>query len=119
MAGAAEYKKPAGPLWRQGYDAIERALEPQLNAVLGHDRFGQAVGVGVHVHQSARDLASSSTRRLLHALNLPAGTDVTRILNEIGSLKRQLYELSTQLEREDLRRSPALLESGAVDDARA
>jgi hypothetical protein len=119
MAGAVENKKPAGPRWRQGYDAIERALEPQISAVLGHDRFGQAVGVGVHVHQSARHLAASSTRRLLHAFNLPAGTDVTRILNEIGSLKRQLYELGAQLERVDARPSPALVESGGGDDARA
>jgi hypothetical protein len=119
MARAVESKKPAGPRWRQGYDAIERALEPQISAVFGHDRFGQAVGVGVHVHQSARALASSSTRRLLHAFNLPAGTDVTRILNEIGSLKRQVYELGAQLERENVRRSPALVESGGGDDARA
>jgi hypothetical protein len=119
MAGRVESKQPAGPRWRQGYDAIERALEPQISAVLGHDRFGQALGVGVHVRQSARDLASSSTRRLLHALNLPAGTDVTRILNEIGSLKRQVYELGAQLEREDVRPAPALVEPGAVGDARA
>jgi hypothetical protein len=119
MAGAVENKKPAGPRWRQGYDAIERAVEPQISAVFGHDRFGQAVGVGVHVHQRARALASSSTRRLLHAFNLPAGTDVTRILNEIGSLKRQLYELGAQLEHENGRPSPTLVESGAVDDARA
>ena len=35
---------------------------------------------------------------MLHALNLPAGTDVTRILNELGQLKRQVRELSTQLD---------------------
>ena len=39
-----------------------------------------------------------STRRALHALNLPAGTDVTRILNELGQLKRQVRELSSQLD---------------------
>ena len=38
------------------------------------------------------------TRRVLHRLNLPAGTDVTRILNEIGQLRRQVHELTVELD---------------------
>jgi hypothetical protein len=34
---------------------------------------------------------------VLHRLNLPAATDVTRLLNEIGELKRQVRKLSEQL----------------------
>ena len=36
---------------------------------------------------------------MLHRLNLPAGTDVSRILNELGQLKRQVRELSTSSTR--------------------
>ena len=39
-----------------------------------------------------------STRRVLHRLNLPAGTDVSRILNEIGQLRVQVRELSAELD---------------------
>ena len=38
------------------------------------------------------------TRRVLHRLNLPAGTDVTRILNEIGQLRRQVHDLTVELD---------------------
>ena len=43
--------------------------------------------------------AARSTRRLLHSLNLPAGTDVSRLLAEIGELKKQVRQLSQQLEK--------------------
>ena len=39
-----------------------------------------------------------ATRRVLHRLNLPAGTDVSRILNEIGQLRVQVRELSNELD---------------------
>ena len=39
-----------------------------------------------------------ATRRVLHRLNLPAGTDVSRILNEIGQLRVQVRELSAELD---------------------
>jgi uncharacterized coiled-coil protein SlyX len=35
---------------------------------------------------------------MLHSLNLPAGSDVTRILNELGQLKRQVRALTAELE---------------------
>ena len=35
---------------------------------------------------------------MLHRLNLPAGTDVSRILNEIGQLRVQVRELSAELD---------------------
>jgi hypothetical protein len=34
---------------------------------------------------------------MLHLLNLPAGSDVTRILNELGGLQQQVQDLTRQL----------------------
>jgi hypothetical protein len=87
------------PIWRQGYDAVEQVLEPRVMDLMRHRRFGWSVGFVLRLRGSAHGMASTSTRRLLHMLNLPAGTDVTRLLNEIGSVKRELHELSTHLER--------------------
>ena len=52
---------------------------------------------------------SRATRRVLHRLNLPAGTDVSRILNEIGQLRVQVRELSAELDeaRSQLAARPA------------
>ena len=34
---------------------------------------------------------------MLHRLNLPAGSDVTRLLNEIGELRKQVRQLTAEL----------------------
>jgi len=62
------------------------------------EQFAVAVGLAARVQRALSEQAATSTRRVLHGLNLPAGTDVSRILNELGQLKRQVRELSTQLD---------------------
>jgi len=62
------------------------------------EQFAVAVGLASRVQRALQEQATNSTRRVLHGLNLPAGTDVARILNELGQLKRQVRELSSQLD---------------------
>jgi hypothetical protein len=90
--------QPETPPWRQGFDAVERQLSPVLEGLVQSEQFAVAVGLAARVQRVVQDQAARSTRRVLHALNLPAGTDVTRILNELGQLTRQVRELSTQLD---------------------
>jgi hypothetical protein len=90
--------RPETPPWRQGFDALERQLSPRLEALVQSEQFAVAVGLAARVQRALSEQATTSTRRVLHGLNLPAGTDVSRILNELGQLKRQVRELSTQLD---------------------
>ena len=62
------------------------------------DSFAVALGLVARVQRTMQEEASRATRRVLHQLNLPAGTDVARILNELGQLRRQVRELSEELE---------------------
>ncbi len=62
------------------------------------DTFAVAVGLIARAQRTVQQEASRTTRRVLHQLNLPAGSDVTRILNEIGQLRRQVRELTAELE---------------------
>ena len=62
------------------------------------DSFAVALGLAARVQRTMQEEASRATRRVLHQLNLPAGTDVARILNELGQLRRQVRELSEELE---------------------
>ena len=56
-----------------------------------------AVGLAARVQRMVESEVARTTRRVLHRLNLPAGTDVTRILNEIGQLRLQVRELTAEL----------------------
>jgi hypothetical protein len=68
--------------------------------VVNSEQFAIAAGIVTRVQRTARRSAERTTRRLLHLANLPAGSDVTRLLNEIGALQAQVRELSRQVERQ-------------------
>lgn len=103
------------PVWRQGFDAVERQIAPRLESAVKTEQFAVAVGLATRMQRLLQDHSSRATRRLLHQLNLPAGTDVTRILNEIGRLQRQVAELTTQLDH--TRAQLAAERAGTADDA--
>jgi hypothetical protein len=86
------------PSWRQGFDAVERQISPRLEAVVQSEPFAIAVGLAARVQRAVEGAMARSTRRVLHRLNLPAGTDVSRILNEIGQLRVQVRALTDELE---------------------
>ena len=88
------------PIWRQGFDAVEQQAAPRLEALLHSDPVAIAFGLAARLRHVVEDEARQSTRRFLHGLNLPAGTDVTRILNELGELKRQVRELTAEIEHD-------------------
>lgn len=86
------------PPWRQGYDALERQVAPRVERLVRSEPFAVAVGVMARLQRGVEAESSRFTRRVLHRLNLPAGTDVSRILNELGQLRRQVTGLTTELE---------------------
>jgi hypothetical protein len=86
------------PVWRQGFDAVEHELSPRLEAVVRSEEFAVAVGLAARVQRTIEGELSRTTRRILHRLNLPAGSDVTRILNEIGQLRLQIRDLQADLD---------------------
>jgi hypothetical protein len=86
------------PSWRQGFDALEKQLSPRLESLMQSEQFAVAIGLAARVQRSVEGELARTTRRVLHRLNLPAGTDVSRILNEIGQLRVQVRKLSDELD---------------------
>jgi len=86
------------PSWRQSYDALERQVAPRVEQLMRSEQLAVAVGLMARVQRGVEAESSRFTRRVLHRLNLPAGTDVSRILSEIGQLRHQVTELTTELE---------------------
>lgn len=92
---------PGKPVLRQLFDAAEREVAPRLEKLVRTEQFAVAAGLASQLQRKVQQRASRSTRQMLHLLNLPAGTDVSRILNEIGQLKLQVRELTAQLEQKE------------------
>jgi hypothetical protein len=86
------------PSWRQRFDALEKELSPRLESLVRSEQFAVAVGLAARAQRAAEGTFARTTRRALHRLNLPAGTDMSRILHEIGQLRLQVGELSAELD---------------------
>ena len=88
------------PLWRQGFDAIERRVAGPVERAVGSDLFADLVAVGVRSQRAARREVERRTRALLHAVNVPTATDVRRVSEQVAELQRQLRELERVEPRE-------------------
>ena len=101
-------KKPApppAPLWRQAFDAADKALAPHAENFVRTPAFDVGVAIVQRAQKLARDSARDLTARAWHLLNLPAGSDVTRLRAQIGALDREVRRLTVKLETERRRNS--------------
>src|SRR5688500_12352844 len=94
---------PGPPLWRQAFDAAERAVTPRAENLARPPGFHVGVALVRRAQTLAKDSARGLTARAWHLINLPAGSDVSRLRAQIGSLDREVRRLSLQLESEQRR----------------
>lgn len=86
-----------GPLWRRGFDTVEGAIRPRLEDAIETENFAVAAGLVVQARRTVERATERATRRVLHSLNLPAASDVNRILSELGRLERQVTSLKREV----------------------
>jgi hypothetical protein len=94
------------PLWRQAFDAAERRVTPRAEEFVRTETFAIGAALVRRATTLARDSARDATTRAWHLLNLPAGTDVSRLRAQVGALDREVRRLTLQLEAERRRRTP-------------
>jgi hypothetical protein len=88
------------PRWRQAFDAVDRAVAPHAESFVRTPGFSTGVAVLRRAQVLARESARGLTARAWHLLNLPAGSDVSRLRAQIGALDREVRRLTVQLEKE-------------------
>ena len=91
------------PVWRQTFDVADRAVGPRLEQLVKTEEFAIAVGLLLRARTEVQKRTERYTRRMLHLFNLPAGSDINRLMRQIGELERQIQELGKKLaaEREE------------------
>jgi hypothetical protein len=86
------------PVWRQVYDSMATQVGPRLSEATASDQFAGATEVVIALRRAVlRDMRRRS-RRWLHLMNLPAGSDIHLLRREIGELERQVRELAKRVE---------------------
>jgi hypothetical protein len=98
------------PLWLRAVYRVERAIGEPIEAAVRSDTYFDVVAHATRVHSRAIGVAEGISRRCLHLLNLPAGTDVRRVREQLARMERRLATLSDEI---------ASLEAGRpADEAR-
>jgi hypothetical protein len=88
---------PTQSLWKQAFDAVDRRVSPTIDAIARSEEAAVVVGLVERTRREATHRMEQSSRRVLHLLNLPAGSDVNRLLTHIARLEREIGELRAQL----------------------
>jgi hypothetical protein len=88
------------PLWRQAFDAAEKRVTPHAEQLVRTPAFALAAAIARRTQATARGTARGLTARAWHLVNLPAGSDVSRLRAQVGALDREIRRLTVQLETE-------------------
>ena len=57
-----------------------------------------SMGLAARAQKEASERTERMSRQMLHTFNLPAGSDVNRLLTQIAKLEREVRELRKQLD---------------------
>ena len=87
------------PLWLQLVLRLERAIGGPVEAAVRSDAYFDVVAELNRAKRQLTDAVEGVSKRGLHLLNLPAGTDVRRVREQLARVDRRLVEISKELEQ--------------------
>lgn len=85
------------PLWHQAVTRIDEIVAPHADAFVRSETFAVATGLALRLKRDVGRAVERGSRRAWHLLNLPAGSDVNRLLAQLASLERQVRHLEKRL----------------------
>src|SRR3954452_12242169 len=92
------------PTWRRAFDGVEGPLGAALEDVARSGRFAEALGLTTRARAAGGRALEPNTRRLWHAANLPAGSDVAHLPRQVAALDHELRQVRRALEQAETRR---------------
>ena len=95
-------------LWRQVYEANERAWSAALERTLSTPAFAEAQGKLLETLLAAQKTARENVRTYLEMMNVPTREDISRVGELIVALEEKVDQLDDRLEQVEaaLRRGP-------------
>jgi len=85
------------PFWHRALTRVDESLAPRADAFVRSETFAVAAGLALRAKRELLERVEHGSRRAWHVLNLPAGSDVNRLLAQIASLERQVRRLEKGL----------------------
>jgi hypothetical protein len=94
------------PLWLRAVIRLERAIGEPIESAVRSDAYFDLVSTTTRVRRKVGGAAEGVSRRALHMLNLPAGSDIRRMRQQLSRMERRLNQLSHDVSELDEPSSP-------------
>ena len=91
-------KPRRAPLWLRAVHRLERTIGEPLESALHSDTYFDLITEVLRVEARTSRTLEGVSRRMLHLLNLPAGSDIRRVREQLGRVERRLAALSKELD---------------------
>jgi len=78
------------PAWKRLFDALDRTVGTRINDFARSEDFATLAALGHRIETRYSEVSERVSRRMLHSMNLPAGSDVNRLLTQIALLEREV-----------------------------
>jgi hypothetical protein len=88
------------PLWLRLVLRLERAVGGPVETAVHSDAYFDLLAELNRTKRKVTDATESVSKRVLHLANLPAGTDIRRVREQLAALERRLIQLSKELDEQ-------------------
>src|ERR1700745_458025 len=82
------------PLWLRAVIRLERAIGEPIESAVRSDTYFDLISTTTRVGRKVEGAAEGVSRRCLHMLNLPAGSDMRRMRQQLARMARRLNQLA-------------------------
>jgi hypothetical protein len=89
------------PLWLRAVIRLERAIGEPIESAVRSDTYFDLVSTSTRVRRKMVGTAESVSRHCLHLLNLPAGSDIRGMRQQLARMERRLNQLSHDVSEMD------------------
>ncbi len=89
------------PLWLRVVLRVERAIGEPVESAVRSDLYFDLISTTTRVRRKAQGAAEGVSRRCLHMLNLPAGSDIRNVRQQLARMERRLNQLSDEVAEQE------------------
>jgi hypothetical protein len=82
------------PLWLRAVLRLERAIGEPIESAVRSDTYFDVISATTRVRRKVLGTAEGVSKRALHLLNLPAGSDIRGMRQQLARMERRLNQLS-------------------------
>jgi hypothetical protein len=95
---------PQGPLWLRAVERLERAIGEPVEAWVHSDIYFDLVAGAMRARARVARLSEAISSRSFHLFNLPAGSDIRDVREQLSRIERRLAQLAKELDELESRR---------------